>query len=163
MLQRGSLVGVPLGARRGSVLLDGPSTMAALQVPPPPGYFEKVETSYTLQCKHLTEAFSIWTDNTQETLTTSIFGPSPPPPCPFWTPPVQGCIYVCIDMTLNRSLLVTPLHVTLQQARTVQMPGLVRRYLTMSRHLVDKTPKDVGKSLQGANCYLSLQLFREPL
>lgn len=34
VLQRGSLVGVPLGSRRGSVLLDGPSAMAALQVPP---------------------------------------------------------------------------------------------------------------------------------
>ena len=36
MLQRGSLVGVPLGARRGSLLLDGSATIAALQVPPQP-------------------------------------------------------------------------------------------------------------------------------
>ena len=31
VLRRGSLVGVPLGARRGSVLLDGPNSVPAIQ------------------------------------------------------------------------------------------------------------------------------------
>jgi hypothetical protein len=30
-LRRGSLVGVPLGARRGSILLDGPNAVPAVQ------------------------------------------------------------------------------------------------------------------------------------
>lgn len=38
-LRRGSLVGVPMGARRGSLLLDGPNAVPAIQVRKLPSEF----------------------------------------------------------------------------------------------------------------------------